>query len=158
MSILKEGDKVPEFFVKSSAEEEITDKNLEGKWSVVYFYPKDNTPGCSLEAVDFSCYKEKFEEIGALVYGVSKDSIKSHKNFIEKKELKIELLSDEELSMIEKFGAWQLKKNYGKEYMGIVRSTFIVSPDLKIAASWENVKVKGHVEAVYNKLKELTEK
>lgn len=156
MSILKEGDKVPEFFVKSSVEEEITDKNLEGKWSVIYFYPKDNTPGCSLEAVDFSCYKEKFEEIGALVYGVSKDSIKSHKNFIEKKELKIELLSDEEINMIEKFGAWQLKKNYGKEYMGIVRSTFIVSPDLKIAASWENVKVKGHVESVYNKLKELT--
>ena len=129
-----------------------------GKKVVLYFYPKDNTPGCSLEAIDFSSYREKFDELGVVVFGVSKDSLKSHQNFIEKKELKIELISDEEIDMIEKFGVWQLKKNYGKEYMGIVRSTFIISPELKIEEVWENVKVKGHVENVYTKIKELVKK
>ncbi len=158
MGILKVGDLVPEFQAEAVSSGEISNKKLKGKWSIIYFYPKDNTPGCSLEAIDFSSYREKFDELGVVVFGVSKDSLKSHQNFIEKKELKIELISDEEIDMIEKFGVWQLKKNYGKEYMGIVRSTFIISPELKIEEVWENVKVKGHVENVYTKIKELVKK
>jgi peroxiredoxin Q/BCP len=123
---------------------------------VLYFYPKDNTPGCTTEAGDFSQSLRDFSDLDAVILGVSTDSTKKHRNFIEKKYLKITLLSDEEHKVLEQFGIWQLKKNYGREYMGIVRSTFIIDPEGIIRAVWEKVKVKNHVNEVKEKLKELT--
>ena len=107
------------------------------------------------EAIEFSYYKKDMEDVGVKIIGVSRDSIESHKKFIEKKSLTIELLSSEESDMTEKYGVWQLKKNYGKEYMGIVRTTYIISPDLKIAEVYKKVKVNGHAGKVVNRVKEL---
>ena len=153
--MLNVGDTVPDFCLPNQDEEEICLRDLKGKWIVLYFYPKDNTPGCSTEAQDFTQALKDFEKLGAIVLGVSPDSPKKHRNFIEKKELKITLLSDEEKEVCKLFGCWQLKKFMGKEYMGVVRSTFIIDPDGKIAAKWEKVRVKGHVEEVKKKLEEL---
>ncbi len=122
---------------------------------MLYFYPKDNTPGCTTEACDFTAALPDFEGLNTIILGVSPDSPKKHLNFIEKKDLKITLLADEEKEVCQLFGVWQLKKNYGREYMGVVRSTFIVDPDGKIAAKWEKVRIKGHVEAVKEKLQAL---
>lgn len=153
--MLEVGEKVQDFCLPNQDEVEICLRDLLGKWIVVYFYPKDNTPGCTTEALDFTANLAKFEELGSVVVGVSADSPKKHRNFIEKKELEVMLLSDEEHKVLEQFGVWQLKKNYGREYMGIVRSTFIIDPEGKVQAVWEKVRVKGHVEEVLAKLKEL---
>jgi peroxiredoxin Q/BCP len=149
------GDKVPDFCLPNQDEEEICFRDIKGRWIVLYFYPKDNTPGCTTEACDFTEALPDFEGMNAIVLGVSPDSPKKHRNFIEKKGIKITLLADEEKELCKTFGVWQLKKNYGREYMGVVRSTFIIDPDGKIAAKWEKVRVKGHVEAVKEKLREL---
>ncbi len=149
------GEKAPDFCLPNQDSEEVCLRDLEGSWVILYFYPKDNTPGCTTEALDFTQKLPKFTELGAVVLGVSPDSVKKHQNFITKKELGVTLLSDEDKSVLKEYGVWQLKKNYGREYMGVVRSTFIISPDGKIAAKWEKVRVKGHVEAVLEKLKEL---
>ncbi len=156
--MLNVGDTVPDFCLPNQDEEEICLRDLKGKWIVLYFYPKDNTPGCSTEAQDFTKALKDFEKLNAIVLGVSPDSPKKHRNFIEKKDLKITLLSDEEKELCKTFGCWQLKKFMGKEYMGVVRSTYIIDPDGKIAAKWEKVKVKGHVEEVKKKLEELQNK
>ena len=153
--MLNVGDTVPDFCLPNQDEEEICLRDIKGRWIVLYFYPKDNTPGCTTEACDFTEALPDFEELNAIILGVSPDSPKKHRNFIEKKDLKITLLSDEEKELCQLFGCWQLKKNYGREYMGVVRSTFIIDPDGKVAAKWEKVRVKGHVEAVKEKLKEL---
>ncbi len=153
--MLKVGDKAPDFCLPNQDEVEICLRDLLGKWIVLYFYPKDNTPGCTTEAIEFTTHLKEFEELGSIVIGVSADSPKKHRNFIEKKQLGITLLSDEEHKVLEQYGVWQLKKNYGREYMGIVRTTFIIDPEGIIRAVWEKVKVKGHVEEVLAKLKEL---
>ena len=154
--MLKVGDKVEDFCLPNQDDVEICLRDLAGKWVVLYFYPKDNTPGCTTEAGDFSQSLPDFSDLDAVILGVSTDSTKKHRNFIEKKDLKITLLSDEEHKVLEQFGIWQLKKNYGREYMGIVRSTFIIDPEGIIRAVWEKVKVKNHVNEVKEKLKELT--
>ncbi len=153
--MLNIGDTAPDFCLPNQDEEEICFRDIKGRWIVLYFYPKDNTPGCTTEACDFTAALPDFEGLDAIVLGVSPDSPKKHRNFIEKKELRITLLSDEEKELCKAFGVWQLKKNYGREYMGVVRSTFIIDPDGKIAAKWEKVRVKGHVEEVKEKLEEL---
>jgi len=153
--MLNVGDTVPDFCLPNQDEEEICLRDIKGRWIVLYFYPKDNTPGCTTEACDFTAALPDFEGLNAIVLGVSPDSPKKHRNFIEKKDLKITLLSDEEKELCNTFGCWQLKKNYGREYMGVVRSTFIISPDGKVAAKWEKVRVKGHVDEVKSKLEEL---
>jgi len=153
--MLNVGDTVVDFCLPNQDEEEICLRDIKGKWIVLYFYPKDNTPGCTTEACDFTAALPDFEGLNAVVLGVSPDSPKKHRNFIEKKDLKITLLSDEEKELCQMFSVWQLKKNYGREYMGVVRSTFIIDPDGKIAAKWEKVKVKGHVDEVKVKLEEL---
>ena len=130
-------------------------EDFKGKWVVVYFYPRDNTPGCTIEAIDFSRMIKDFEKINAKIIGISADSEKSHCNFIEKQNLKIELLSDIDKKVIKQFGVWGKKKLYGKEYEGIIRSTFLISPDGKIAHEWKNVKVEGHVDEVLEKIKEM---
>ncbi len=129
--------------------------DYKGKWIVLYFYPKDNTSGCTREAKDFSQHIHEFEKLNAVVIGISPDSPSSHKKFKEKHSLKVNLLSDEKHEVMEKYGVWKLKKMYGREYYGVVRSTFLISPDGEIVYSWEKVKVKGHVEEVLEKLKEM---
>ncbi len=153
--MLEINQKAPEFCLPNQDEVEICLRDLSGKWVVLYFYPKDNTPGCTTEACEFTSALPEFEDLDAVVLGVSPDSPKKHRNFIEKKDLKITLLADENKEVLESYGVWQLKKMYGREYMGVVRSTFIISPDGEIKAIWNKVKVKGHVEAVKEKLKEL---
>ncbi len=153
--MIEVGMKAPEFCLPTQDETELCLRDLSGKWIVLYFYPKDNTPGCTTEACEFTEAMPQFEELDAVILGVSPDSPKKHRNFIEKKDLKITLLADEEKEVCSLYGVWQLKKNYGREYMGVVRSTFIINPDGEIAALWTKVRVKGHVEAVKQKLQEL---
>jgi thioredoxin-dependent peroxiredoxin len=153
--MLEVGQKAPEFCLPNQDDVEICLRDLKGKWVVLYFYPKDSTPGCTTEACEFTEAMPEFGNMDAIILGVSADSTKRHRNFIEKKELTITLLSDESTDMIQEYGVWQLKKNYGKEYMGIVRSTFIIDPKGVVQAVWDKVRVKGHVEAVKEKLKEL---
>jgi peroxiredoxin Q/BCP len=147
--------KAPEFCLPNQDDVEICLRDLRGKWIVLYFYPKDNTPGCTTEACDFSEAAPDFSTLNAVIIGVSADSTKSHRGFIEKKDLMITLLSDESTSMMQEYGVWALKKNYGKEYMGIVRSTLIINPDGIIKAIWKNVKVKEHARIVKEKLEVL---
>ncbi len=129
--------------------------DFRGKWVVLYFYPKDNTSGCTKEAREFTAMKGEFEKLNAVIIGVSKDSPKSHEKFISKHNLNILLLSDEEHQVLEKYGAWGKKKNYGREYFGTIRSTFLIDPEGKIVKVWKNVRVKGHVEEVLKTLKEV---
>ena len=153
--MLKVGDSVPDFCVANQDEEEICFRDIKGRWIVLYFYPRDNTPGCTTEACAFTDALPDFTELDAIVLGVSPDSPQKHRNFIEKKSLGITLLSDEDKSLCQAFGVWQLKKFMGRESMGVVRSTFLISPDGKVAHIWSKVRVKGHVEAVKEKLEEI---
>ena len=149
------GQKAPEFCLPNSDEVEICLKDLKGKWVVLYFYPKDNTPGCTTEALDFTAHLKEFEELGAVVLGVSPDSCASHRKFAEKKELKVTLLCDTNKEVLRAYGAWGKKKMYGKEYEGVIRTTYLIDPEGNVAAVWTKVRVKGHVEKVLEKLKEL---
>ncbi len=149
------GDKAPEFCLPNQDDVEICLRDLKGKWVVLYFYPRDNTPGCTTEACDFTEAAPDFTSLDAVILGVSADSTKKHRNFIEKKNLGITLLSDESTQMMQEYGVWQLKKNYGKEYMGIVRTTLIIDPEGIVRALFEKVRVKEHVAKVKEKLKEL---
>jgi len=134
---------------------EICLRDLEGKWVVLYFYPKDNTPGCTTEAKEFSELVDEFEKLNAVILGVSPDSIKRHTNFINKHNLKITLLSDEEKKVLKDFGAWGPKKVCGRECEGVIRSTFIISPSGEIVKEYKNVKAKGHAAKVLEDLKAL---
>lgn len=127
------GDKAPEFTLPDQNGNSAGSMDYSGKWLVLYFYPKDNTSGCSGEAEDFSLLKNEFEEEGCSIVGVSPDSPASHANFIQKHELKINLLSDQSREILTLYDAWILKKNYGKEYMGVSRSTFLIDPEFRIA-------------------------
>ncbi len=153
--MIGEGDIAENFCLPDFQGKEHCLEDFRGKWVVLYFYPKDNTSGCTREAKDFNAMKEEFEKLGAVIIGVSKDSPKSHAKFIEKHNLKILLLSDEDHKVLEKYGAWGKKKNYGREYFGTVRSTFLIDPEGKIAKVWNKVRVAGHVENVFKTLKEL---
>ncbi|BCD62821.1 peroxiredoxin Q/BCP [Nitratiruptor sp. YY08-26] len=155
--MLEIGQKAPDFCLPNQDEVEICLQDLKGKWVVLYFYPKDNTPGCTTEALDFTAHLEEFEELGAVVLGVSPQGCDSHKRFIEKKDLKVTLLCDEEIEVLKKYGAWGMKKMYGKEYEGVIRTTVLIDPQGNIAYIWPKVRVKGHVEKVLEKLRELIE-
>ncbi|MBN2815333.1 MAG: thioredoxin-dependent thiol peroxidase [Campylobacterales bacterium] len=148
-------DKAPDFCLPNQDDVEICSRDLRGKWIVLYFYPKDSTPGCTTEACEFTAAAPEFSELDAIILGVSADSTKRHRNFIEKQNLGITLLSDEDTSMMQEYGVWQLKKNYGKEYMGIVRTTLIIDPEGVVKAVWENVRVKEHVAKVQAELERL---
>ena len=149
------GDEAPGFCLPNQDGDTLCLEAFRGKWVVLYFYPKDNTKGCTLEALDFTLNKSEFEKMGAVVLGVSPDSVKSHQNFCQKHDLTITLLSDLKHEALEKYGVWQLKKMAGREYLGVVRSTFLIDPDGKWAYEWRKVGVKGHVDAVKEKLLEL---
>lgn len=142
--------KAPDFKLFNADNKEISLNHYQGKWVVLYFYPKDNTSGCTREAVDFSNFKTKFIQENAIIVGISPDSQKSHANFINKQSLTIELLSDPDHKVAEMYGVWQKKKLYGKEYMGIVRSTFLINPDGIISEIWNKVSVAQHAETVFD--------
>ena len=150
-----EGEMAPEFCLPDAEGKEHCLSDFRGKWVVLYFYPKDNTSGCTKEAIGFTERKNDFEKEGAVIIGISKDSPKSHARFIEKHSLDILLLSDEDHSVIEKYGAWGKKKLYGKEHWGTVRSTFLIDPEGKAVREWRKVKVAGHVDEVLDTLREL---
>ncbi|NLV28016.1 MAG: peroxiredoxin [Methanomicrobiales archaeon] len=130
-------------------------EDYKNSWIILYFYPKDNTSACTAEALAFSAVYEELGESGVPVIGISPDNPSSHKKFIEKYDLKVTLLSDINHAVIESYGAWKLKKMYGKEYMGVERSTLLIDPSGTIQEIWRKVKVKGHVEEVLKKLSEL---
>ncbi len=153
VSSLQIGDKAPDFCLPDQNSEKVCLKDFKGKNVVLYFYPRDNTAGCKQEAVDFTSLKNEFEKNGAVILGVSKDSVASHQKFIEKADLTITLLADPELKVIQAFDVWQLKKFMGKENMGTVRTTFLIDSGGNIIQIWNNVRVKGHAEAVLEELK-----
>ena len=138
----------PDFSLKNQLNETITLTSLKGKYVVLYFYPKDDTPGCTLEGKDFSSLKNEFESKKAVVFGISKDSVESHAKFCEKYTYTIDLLSDPDMLAIAPYGVWQEKKNYGKTYMGIVRTTYLITPEGTVKKIWKNVKVENHAKTV----------
>ncbi len=142
------GDSFPAFRLKDENGEDLDSTTLEGIRYVIYFYPKDNTPGCTKEAEEFSASIAQFMLRNIPVIGVSKDSSESHRRFIDGHQLKVKLLSDPDHELMEKVGAWGTKVSYGTETVGTIRSTFIVGKDGRVEALWRNVKVAGHVEKV----------
>ena len=152
---LKVGDVAPDFCLPDKDKKEVCLKEYLGKNVILYFYPADNTPGCTTEALGFTGILPELEKLDALVIGVSPDSPESHGKFIEKKKLKVTLLSDEDKEVLKKYGAWGLKKFRGKTYMGVIRSTFLLNSKGKITHIWPKVSVKGHAEEVKSKLVEL---
>lgn len=151
-NMVEVGDAAPEFCLPADGVEEICLNSYLGRWVVLYFYPKDNTSGCTREAMDFTAALESVHALGAEVLGVSRDSPESHRRFAEKNGLKVKLLSDSDHKVMDAYGVWALKKMYGKEGYGVVRSTFLIGSDGHIAHIWRSVKVKGHVEAVVKTL------
>jgi peroxiredoxin Q/BCP len=149
---LEIGDKAPEFTLLSDNEEKISLKNLRGKKVVLYFYPKDNTPGCTREACDFRDEFAAFKKHGVEVFGISKDSVKAHTKFKEKYELPFTLLVDDNADVCEAYGVVNKKSMFGKTFLGITRSTFLIDEKGVIQAIWRKVKVDGHVEQILNEL------
>lgn len=147
------GQNAPDFTAKDQHDHVVSLADYSGRWLVLYFYPKDNTPGCTTEAKDFTAYAQDFQELRADILGVSPDSSQSHCKFIAKQDLSLKLLSDPDHQVIEAYGAWRLKKFMGKEYMGVVRSTFLIAPDRQIVQVWDKVRVKAHTEKVLQELK-----
>ncbi len=142
------GDSAPEFTLPGDGASTISLKGLRGKKVVLYFYPKDDTSGCTLEAKNFNDSKAAFAKAGAEIIGVSPDNVASHDKFKKKYDLDFALASDESKAMLEAYGVWVEKSMYGKKYMGVERSTFLIGADGKIAAVWSKVKVPGHVDEV----------
>ena len=153
--MLKINSKAPNFTLPSTTKQEYSLKNSLGKYVVFYFYPKDDTPGCTIETQDFNKLLLKFKKLNCEVYGISKDSVKSHNKFRNKYKIKFNLLADEKIDVLKKYKVWGKKKFMGREFMGINRTTFLINKKGKILKIWENVKVKNHAEEVLNTLKAL---
>lgn len=153
--MLDAGDKVPNFTLPTNGGGTLSLKDLKGKKAVIYFYPKDMTPGCTTEAQDFRDHIKAFDKAGCTVVGVSKDSVKRHDNFVEKQNLTFKLISDETGTLCEDFGVWVEKNMYGRKYMGILRATFLVDAKGVIRQVWPKVKVKGHAAEVLEAAKNL---
>ncbi|UOE95065.1 thioredoxin-dependent thiol peroxidase [Alkalihalobacillus sp. LMS39] len=148
------GQVAPDFTLEANTGEKVSLTDFRGKHVVLYFYPKDMTPGCTTQACDFRDKHERFAELDAVIIGVSPDPIKRHQKFIEKHDLPFLLLADEEQEAAKLYDVWKLKKNFGKEYMGIERSTFIIDKEGKLVKEWRKVKVKDHVEEALQFIKE----
>jgi peroxiredoxin Q/BCP len=153
--MIKENTKAPDFALPSTNGENQKLKDLLGKYVVIYFYPKDDTPGCTIETNDFNKLLPKFKKLNCEIFGISKDTIKSHDKFREKFKIKFDLLSDEEIKVLKKYKVWGKKKFMGREFMGIIRSTFLIDKKGKIVKVWDNVKVKDHAKEVLETLKSL---
>jgi thioredoxin-dependent peroxiredoxin len=149
------GQAAPDFTLQANSDRTISLKDFRGQYVVLYFYPKDMTPGCTTEACDFRDYHAEFARLNTVVLGISPDDVKSHDKFAAKHELPFPLLADPDHQVAEAYGVWVLKKMYGREYMGIERSTFLIDPEGTIVKAWPKVKVKGHVEDVLQTIKEL---
>ena len=152
---LEKGDEAPAFELENIDGVKINLKDFAGKKVILYFYPKDNTPGCTTEACEFSAAYDDFIADGAVIVGISPDSVKSHANFAQKQNLKHILLSDPNKEVASLYGVWQVKKNYGKEYLGIVRSTFVIDESGKILKIYKSVKAKDHAAKVLADLAKL---
>ncbi len=146
---------VPRFSLPSSDGTTVSDADLKGHWTVIFFYPADNTPTCTREACEFSAAVAEFKRLGVTLYGLSKDPLKDHDRFIAKYGLKMPLLSDETTETIAAFGAWVEKSLYGRAYMGTDRSTYIIDPEGRVRQEWRKVRTNGHVEKVLDALKAL---
>ena len=161
--MLNIGDKAPSFTLPDENGKMVSLNDYAGRWLVVYFYPKDDTPGCTKEACDFTDNQNEFAGLNAEVVGISRDNAEKHQKFILKYDLNLTLLSDPDHAVHEAYGAWGIKKNYGKEILGVIRSTYIISPDGEVAALWRKVSVRvkrksgevKHADKVKEKLAEL---
>jgi peroxiredoxin Q/BCP len=149
------GQKAPDFTLPANGDQTIMLSSLKGKNVVLYFYPKDDTSGCTVEAIDFTSKKAEFESLNTMIIGVSKCSITSHEKFIKKHGLDLILVSDEEGNMLDNYGVWVEKFMYGKKYMGIDRTTFLIDSNGIIQKIWNKVKVPNHVEEVFKAVQEL---
>ena len=156
--MLVEGKKAPSFELVGDDEKPLKLTDLKGKIVVLYFYPKDDTSGCTREALEFTEQVDEFTACGAVILGVSPDSVKKHQKFIAKHDLGIRLLADEDKTVCQSYGVWVEKSMYGRKYMGVERSTFLIDSKGKIVKIWRKVKVPGHVEEVLNEVKALTGK
>ena len=156
--MLKINTKAPSFQVSCTSKDNYSLKDSLGKYIVLYFYPKDDTPGCTLETNDFNKLISKFKKLGCDVYGVSKDSLKSHNKFKEKYKIKFDLLADEDLKVLKKYKVWGKKKFMGREFMGTIRSTYLIGKKGEIIKVWDNVKVKDHAKEVLETLSNLIKK
>jgi thioredoxin-dependent peroxiredoxin len=150
-----EGSTAPEFTLPRDGGGEVSLSDLRGKQVVLYFYSKDDTSGCTKEAINFTMHLPAFEAAGAVILGVSKDSVAKHDKFRDKHALGVTLLSDEDSDVCERYGVWVEKSMYGKKYMGIERATFLIDADGKIARAWRKVKVPGHAEEVLDAVQAL---
>jgi len=148
MTALAEGDKAPDFILPTDGGGEVNLSGLKGKKVVLYFYPADDTKGCTLEAIDFTSALPAFDKAGAVVVGISPDSAASHDKFKAKHDLGVVLAADPDRTVIDRYGAWGEKTLYGRKFMGVIRSTFLIGADGRIVRIWRNVRVKGHVPAV----------
>ena len=155
MGKVLEGKKCPSFTGECTSNKTLNEKDFIGKNLVIYFYPKDSTPGCTTEGQDFRDNYKLFKNLNTEIIGVSRDSIKSHENFKDKQSFPFELLSDPDEKMCKAFDVIKMKSMYGKEYLGIDRSTFLISSNGKVVKEWRSVKVKGHVNEVLNEVKKL---
>ncbi|MFP4518854.1 MAG: thioredoxin-dependent thiol peroxidase [Oceanicaulis sp.] len=155
MSEVTEGSKAPAFTLPADGGREVSLSDFKGKAVVLYFYPKDDTPGCTKEAIGFSEAAEAFDKAGAVVIGVSKDTVAKHDKFRDKHDLQVILASDADTDVTERYGAWVEKTMYGKKYMGVERRTFLIGPDGEVKQVWRKVKVPGHVDAVLEAVKSL---
>jgi peroxiredoxin Q/BCP len=149
------GKNAPAFSLRRDDDTTVKLSDLKGRWVVLYFYPKDDTPGCTTEACEFTAGIKQFEKLDAAVFGCSPDSPESHRKFIAKHKLKVPLLSDPDHSVMQTYGAWGEKTLYGRKFLGVIRSTFIINPSGKIAHHWPRVKAAGHADAVREELAAL---
>ena len=153
--MIKENTKAPNFNLPSTANKKYSLNDSIGKYLVLYFYPKDDTPGCTIETNEFNKLLSKFKKLDCEVYGISKDSLKSHEKFKGKYKIKFDLLSDEELKVVKQYKVWQKKKFMGREFMGVVRTTYLLDKKGKILKVWSNVKAKDHAQEVLETLKSI---
>ena len=156
--MIKENTKAPVFNLPSTNKKEYSLKDSLGNYVIIYFYPKDDTPGCTIETNDFNKLLPKFKKLNCEIYGISKDNIKSHYKFKNKFKIKFNLLSDEEKKVLKKYKVWGKKKFMGREFMGIIRTTFLIDKKGKILKVWENVKVKDHAKEVLDTLTNIINK
>lgn len=151
--MLAEGQHAPDFTLNNEGGKSVSLSGLKGKKVVVYFYPKDNTPGCTIEAKEFSDRAGEFDKNNTVVLGISKDSVQSHQQFCSDHALKVTLLSDPDMKAIEPYGVWQEKTNYGRKYMGIARTTYLIDEKGIIRKVWKNVTAPGHAQKVLEEVK-----
>ena len=156
--MIKENTKAPVFNLPSTNKKEYSLKDSLGNYVVIYFYPKDDTPGCTIETNDFNKQLPKFKKLNCEILGISKDNLKSHDKFRDKYKIKFDLLADEEIKVLKKYKVWAKKKFMGREFMGIVRTTFLIDKKGKILKVWENVKVKDHAKEVLDTLSNIVKK